>query len=204
MEIIPINPKAGLYEIESERRERTYMLDSRRVSCSHCEQPFDNSRFPKGNPGHYICRLCRNAYNRRRYYERIAGKYSQAGMWRRTPHASRPARPVDLHWAAGFLEGEGCFGGQRRTNEGSLLLRVDAGQTCREPLDKLQSILGGKVSIVKNRKDFKPHWKQQYRWTANGPRAAGVMMTLYSLLSPRRQEKIAALLSARRSQPGGK
>jgi hypothetical protein len=92
--------------------------------------------------------------------------------------------PRELGWVAGFLEGEGSFLGNRSAY-------VGAAQVQREPLDRLQSLLGGKVRPVKSKKvnhsDF-------FHWTIGGGHAAGVMMCVYPLMSPRRKEQIRKAL----------
>lgn len=89
----------------------------------------------------------------------------------------------DLEWAAGFLEGEGCF----RHNGGSQT--VTAPQKDIETLVRLQSLFGGKLGLVRTR-GFLSH-----TWTVSGSRARGVMMTLYGLLSNRRKAQIRRALA---------
>ena len=47
---------------------------------------------------------------------------------------------IYLGWAAGFLEGEGCF-----SNVGESEYTIDACQVNRDVLDRLQSLFGGKI-----------------------------------------------------------
>lgn len=94
----------------------------------------------------------------------------------------------ELYWAAGFIEGEGCFGG--RVGRGSV--RVSVGQVQRAPLERLQIILGGHVWGPKFSKQ--PNRQPAWVWQISGPAAVGVMMTLYALMSPRRKEQIRATL----------
>lgn len=59
-------------------------------------------------------------------------------------------RMTDLAWAAGFLDGEGCFtlikqSGATLPSQRSLY--VGASQSTREPLEKLQELFGGKLNI---------------------------------------------------------
>ena len=92
----------------------------------------------------------------------------------------------DLYWAAGFLEGEGAFGNQR-TN-----VALTAQQVQREPLERLYRILGGRLATFKA-----PHCSGGivHRWSSVGTRAAGLAMTLFPLMSPRRQEQIEQALA---------
>ena len=92
----------------------------------------------------------------------------------------------DLEWAAGFLEGEGSFSGGR-------WIRIGAAQVQKWPLERLQRLFGG--SIVPHH--VKSTGKQQpcNQWRLTGHQAAAVMMTLFSLLSPRRKEQIVVTLT---------
>ena len=98
----------------------------------------------------------------------------------------------DLHWVSGFIEGEGCFS----HNTSSLQLGV--AQVQRWPLEKLVRIFGGKLRIIKARKE---NHNNQFFWCVYGNVAAGTMMTLYPLLSPKRKEKIRELLELWRKIP---
>ena len=86
----------------------------------------------------------------------------------------------DLGWAAGFLEGEGSF--NRRGCE-----RVSAVQVNKEPVDRLLALFGG-ATVQYERKH--PVWKPTWQWYISGSRARGVMMTLFPLLSHKRQDQI--------------
>lgn len=99
-----------------------------------------------------------------------------------TAKATQRPYVTDLHWAAGFLEGEGSFqgAGSSRTQ------KVSANQVNREPVDRLLAMFGGSVRPVKVR----PPAQKQWSWMVCGSRARGVMLTLYRLLSCRRQEQV--------------
>src|SRR3972149_2960338 len=86
----------------------------------------------------------------------------------------------DICWAAGIYEGEGSVGGP--TN----CLQVRVGQ--KEPwiLHKLQHLFGGVVGTEqKNDADF-------YVWRISGARGRGFIQTIYTLLSPHRQDQAKA------------
>lgn len=99
----------------------------------------------------------------------------------------------ELYWAAGFLEGEGTFLVDRSG--------ITAAQVQRQPLDRLQKLLGGKVvgpyEHNKNR-----NGQPFYRWGLYGSNAIGLMMTLYTLMSPRRKEAIVKTLIRWKEAPG--
>lgn len=90
---------------------------------------------------------------------------------------------LDVAWAAGFLEGEACFSKSKTT------INIQCSQVQREPLERLQRIFGGKIyDCGKNRP--KPYGT----WSLYGNAAAGVMMTVLGLMSPRRTSQIVAAL----------
>ena len=94
----------------------------------------------------------------------------------------------DLFWAAGFLEGEGSF------SKGPLGGPcVSAGQVQKEPLERLEKMFGGSI-VQRQTKGFslKPIWI----WSLRAHRSIQVMMTLYTLMSPRRKGQIEIVLNA--------
>ena len=88
----------------------------------------------------------------------------------------------DIHWAAGFLEGEGCFTFCGHSP------RAEAAQVLKEPLEKALGLFGGKIRL----KLGKAQAKRQdcFIWNVNGGRAIGVMLTLFGLMSLKRQAQI--------------
>lgn len=105
---------------------------------------------------------------------------------------------IDLAWAAGFLEGEGCFGWSGG-KKGPSSERISAGQKNPEPLYKLLAMFGGRIGMqhqmTKNLIKSQGVATSLPYWMVSGSRARGVMMTLYPLLSKRRQEKIKQCLT---------
>jgi len=99
----------------------------------------------------------------------------------------------DICWAAGFLEGEGCFSLNGRR------VRIDVGQVQKEPLDRLKGLFGG--SICYKAKHSKPDWSPSWHWSLGGPKGVGLMMSIYGLMSPVRKGKIFDLLKYWRSRP---
>lgn len=93
-----------------------------------------------------------------------------------------------LQWTAGFLEGEGWFG---TVNKKSSCVSVVAVQVQREPLERLKRYFGGYIVL---RKRVCSRHNAASAWMLTGPKAAGLMMSLYSLMSPKRQQRIAECL----------
>lgn len=135
---------------------------------------------------------------RAREYDRDFRARLKAGTWinrggerHSTPRAMIHPTQRDLGWAAGFIEGEGSIAIYRGGSAQSC--GINATNCDREPLLRLQQMFGGcihKKSLgVKNR-------QQPYYWGVYGVRARGVIMTLYAMLSRRRQAKCRAALLA--------
>lgn len=101
----------------------------------------------------------------------------------------------DIVWAAGFLEGEGSFS----LNSGTAQIQCE--QVQRQPLEKLRRLFGGKIALRKRnhqnpiRSGTRRIIEQPiYQWWLCGHRAAGVMMTIFDMLSPVRQEQVKKAL----------
>ena len=94
----------------------------------------------------------------------------------------------DIHWIAGFLEGEGSFAGYEYPKHCNF--RVTAAQKQKWPLEKLNSIISGKIYPMKdhNKKDG------IFVWYTDMNTSAGLMMTIYPLMSPKRKEQIEKAL----------
>ena len=87
-----------------------------------------------------------------------------------------------LEWAAGFLEAEGCF----HFSKGGQLV-VSAAQVKDGSLEQLREILGGNI-YLKNAQRGKTNACRV--WMVTNQRAAEVAMTMFCLLSPKRQDEI--------------
>lgn len=92
----------------------------------------------------------------------------------------------DICWLAGLLEGEGCFG-----HTGNCVT-LQLAMTDRDVVEKARRLVGA-PSLYKDTRQA-PRIPC-YSWLLSGQYAAGLMMTLYSLLGERRQAKIRTLLT---------
>ena len=93
---------------------------------------------------------------------------------------------TDLHWAAGFFEGEGCFRSTRA-------VVAEATQVNREPLERLQRIFGGKILLKKyyiKRPNTQPLWD----WYVGSVMAATFAVLLFSELSQKRKNEAEKML----------
>lgn len=116
--------------------------------------------------------------------EILSGTYKWKGrnLGRVTsPAPTKSPTTTDLAWAAGFLEGEGSFGAKRvdARTEG-----VSASQVQREPLERLAALFGGTITAQPPGGPTRQPW---FRWAITGTRARGVMMTLFTFMSPKRR-----------------
>lgn len=105
---------------------------------------------------------------------------------RNTVRAATSPTLGDLQWAAGFIEGEGHFQPNRKSGS------AHAVQKDPEPILKLQSLFGGTVSSrsVVTRGARRSYW----HWDVSGARARGFMMTIFGLMTKRRQGQIRVAL----------
>lgn len=104
---------------------------------------------------------------------------------RRMP--TRQATMHDIHWLAGFFEGEGSF-----SDDGHVRIT----QVTRWPLDRVREVFGGRV--IQYETDAINGRISVFCWYATGARARGIAMTMYSLLSPRRQLQARRMLKVSR------
>lgn len=97
---------------------------------------------------------------------------------------------TDIGWIAGFLEGEGCFSQNAAAS-------IYAKQVSIEPLEQLVRLVGGtiyRLAIGRNGPRQAIH-----QWYIGGSDAAGLGMTIYCLMSPRRQSQIQVMLTVWKS-----
>ncbi len=99
---------------------------------------------------------------------------------------------IDIAWAAGFLEGEGSFGCYGIRTRKTPNIRVAASQVQAEPLERLKHLFGGSIHHLRAHKEGQSDY---FQWAISSSRAMGVMMTLFRLMSPRRQTQIRAALT---------
>lgn len=82
---------------------------------------------------------------------------------------------LDVAWAAGFIDGEGCFWMNRQIHKGRTRLThfvgISVHQTKREPLDKLQRLFGGGIYKMIT---YKVNQVDGYQWRTHGSGARDV------------------------------
>ena len=102
-----------------------------------------------------------------------------------TVKAVRKPSSLELAWAAGFLEGEGCF---------SVPSRIFVTQVGKESLLHLQEVFGGYVGDRIGGPKKSGELRQYSVWEVHGSRARGIMMTVYKFMSARRRTRINEVL----------
>ena len=117
------------------------------------------------------------------------------------PRVGPPLRIQDLYWAAGFLEGEGWFGWTERYAQNTQMLIVSCSQVQLEPLERLKRIFGSCGLSGTGRRYGRRQDNPIHYWQVSSRKAAAVMMTLYTLMSPKRQQQITLALEKWKSVP---
>lgn len=127
----------------------------------------------------------------------------------RAPIRTIPPTVADIHWAAGFLEGEGCFASResphKKWDVTVLCVDVLAVQVQKEPLERLQRWFGGSLKErqqgIDKRAPVGNVRRNIWCWLLTSSRAIGLMMALYPLMSPWRQEQIKKAILMWRARP---
>jgi hypothetical protein len=124
---------------------------------------------------------------------------------RHPPNVLSPAVPLPgtwhfrLGWTAAWLDGEGSF--HLRPKAGTAC--VQTSQKSRQALDWLQLMFGGSIYFSRRRTPDPRGVKTNpiWRWILTGPQAVGLMLTLYPLMTAKRQSEIHKTLLAWRQRP---
>lgn len=96
---------------------------------------------------------------------------------------------IELAWAAGFYDGEGCTS-VHRTN-GNHNLRISIQQIDPRPLQRfLNAIEGGNLGGPYKSPSRKTSWSAQWHYYLTGVKALGALGKLWPYLSEPKQEQI--------------
>lgn len=114
---------------------------------------------------------------------------------------------VEYIWAAGFLDGEGCFAlthsSGRGTHETTRNAVVHVAQMRKAPLDRLAAIFGGTVRIMRvNNKD-----QTIYQWAVTGAKVIPIIEAVLPYLCGKQDEarwvlEYAKTIGNRGAKPG--
>ncbi len=108
----------------------------------------------------------------------------------------------NIYWLAGLLDGEGCFqkcSGRNKNVQTSVRIRLE--MTDFDIVERAAKLLNV-PSITRRVKHHVRPTKPSWYICLAGKQASSWMMTLYSLLSKRRQAKIRDLLTTWKAAPG--
>ena len=105
-------------------------------------------------------------------------------------------RIEDIYWIAGFLEGEAHFGIVRTS------IYVAASQVEKDPIDRLQNLVGGKVNYYKQKPENADKWSNFYRWAVYGEAAEILIKAIYPIMSGKRKKKIEEMLAFYETKTG--
>ena len=113
---------------------------------------------------------------------------------------------VELHiWAAGFLDGEGCFalGGKKGVHPTTRNAVVHVAQIRKAPLDRLAEMYGGTVRIMRTNDKDQTIWQ----WAVTGKKVIPVIEAVLPYLCGKQDEARAVLeyaktIGERGAKPG--
>ena len=163
------------------------------ATCSNCQRTFTafQSLYRKVRPRYCGHRCAKSGLKSSEHVYR--GKRVQQGPGVRKcgtlgymkPGLEATKHPTlrDIVWAAGLFEGEGYVGGIRARTQ-----QCGVGQKDRWVVDRFRAFFGGSIS------ERQMNGSPFYEWHTSGARARGFLMTMFSFLSPRRQEQVQACL----------
>jgi hypothetical protein len=116
-----------------------------------------------------------------------------------TPHWMSPA---ELHWLAGWLEGEGSFLAPPPSNLGRP--RISGQARDKDVVSEVGRLLRIKPIFDRSGQLRNPEWSAMWRVLLQGRRAAVLMLALKPLVGRRRQEKIRVALTLAAAQQAQK
>lgn len=107
---------------------------------------------------------------------------------------------LDIHYQAGFLDGEGTItttGTRLGRKTGMFVVEVSISNTHLEILQAFQLIWGGKVYLETTSKSpsFKPYWKPCHNWSITGQKSLPFLKEIRDhLIIKQRQADLAILI----------
>lgn len=109
---------------------------------------------------------------------------------------------IELAWAAGFFDGEGCVSRKKNQSNGRRAPFLQVSQTNRVVLDRFQAAVGGLGVIYgpyrQKKRTHSPYWLYS---TSNFEATQAVGTMLWSFLSPVKKEAYAREISSYLSTP---
>jgi hypothetical protein len=100
---------------------------------------------------------------------------------------------LNIAWAAGIYEGEGSTDNPSFSSANSV--RVQVSQKDPWLLQQFCDLFGGRLYRARGGR-YKGEVHMMWRWQIYGARARGFLLTVFSLLSPRRRQQARKVLVA--------
>jgi hypothetical protein len=97
----------------------------------------------------------------------------------------------DRCYAAGLIEGEGCFLPDARKHSKRSFPSIRVNMCDKEPVEWLFKMFGGSFSF---RKSFNPKHMDQWAWSCGGRRAGAVAASIHRYIKSERKRKAASLV----------
>jgi len=108
---------------------------------------------------------------------------------------------IDIAWIAGILEGEGCFMIYTRESKFNNRWKPSSSpivclrMTDTDVVDRVGMLLGKEADRYSHYHNISRGYKKAYRLRLVGPKAIGLMMTIYSFMGIRRRAKIKEIIT---------
>ena len=157
--------------------------------CKICGSRFNLMSNRSHRPQRYCSQLCA-ARAPKNYATLCSPKKPGAKLgkdWNKNPKLRPTLHPTirDITWAAGIYEGEGSLAVPPHSPNG---VQINVGQKDSWLPYRLRDLFGG--SVLERQMNDQPF----FEWKVSGARARGFLMTIYTFMSPRRQDQIGAAL----------
>jgi hypothetical protein len=98
-------------------------------------------------------------------------------------------KETDLAWAAGLIEGEGCFTIHSKRHPYLILDMTD-----KDVIEKLHSIFPFGNIRGPYRHKTRPEYKDRWRFDAYGPKARHIIINIFPYMCSRRKAKMKELM----------
>lgn len=106
---------------------------------------------------------------------------------------------IQLAWAAGLIEGEGCF------SSSNSYVRIKVQMADRDVVERLAELFEASVcGPYSQKRPGKEHYKDQWSTTIIGKRAVGWCLTIYPFMGIRRRAKIQEVITNWLAMPRGR
>ena len=151
--------------------------------CEFCGEVFTTANRTNKDTKKFCSKSCATRATHKAERARDVTRSGMLGYCKPGLEATESPTLMQIAWAAGLYEGEGCC---TRMGKGSQ--QVILGQKDPWVCDRMKTLFGG--SIHERTMNGEPF----YDWHIHGARARGFLMTMFSFLSPRRQEQVQACL----------